>query len=32
VLRQYTQDIRRAVWEDLKAAKEWVEKAEAIED
>jgi DNA polymerase len=29
VLRQYTQDVRRAVWEDLKAAKEWVEKAGA---
>ena len=28
VLRQYTQDVRRAVWEDLKAAKEWVEKIE----
>lgn len=28
VLRQYTQDVRRAVWEDLKAAKEWVDKAE----
>nr|WP_275975796.1 uracil-DNA glycosylase [Geothrix terrae] len=27
VLRQYTQDVRRAVWEDLKAAKEWVDKA-----
>jgi len=26
VLRQYTQDVRRAVWEDLKAAKEWVDK------
>jgi DNA polymerase len=26
VLRQYTPDVRRAVWEDLKAAKEWVEK------
>ena len=25
VLRQYTQDVRRAVWEDLKAAKEWIE-------
>jgi DNA polymerase len=29
VLRQYTQEVRRAVWEDLKAAKEWVEKAGA---
>lgn len=28
VLRQYTQDVRRAVWEDLKAAKEWIDKAE----
>lgn len=28
VLRQYTQDIRRAVWEDLKAAKAWADKAE----
>ncbi len=28
VLRQYTQDVRRAVWEDLKAAKEWVDRAE----
>jgi DNA polymerase len=28
VLRQYTQDVRRAVWEDLKAAKAWVDKAE----
>jgi DNA polymerase len=26
VLRQYTQDVRRAVWEDLKAAKEWADK------
>ncbi len=26
VLRQYTQDVRRAVWEDLRAAKEWLEK------
>ena len=26
VLRQYTQDVRRSVWEDLKAAKEWVDK------
>lgn len=25
VLRQYTQDVRRSVWEDLKAAKEWVD-------
>ncbi len=27
VLRQYTQEVRRAVWEDLKAAKAWVDKA-----
>jgi DNA polymerase len=27
VLRQYTQEVRRAVWEDLKAAKTWVDKA-----
>ncbi len=26
VLRQYTQDVRRAVWEDLKAAKDWIDK------
>ncbi len=26
VLRQYTQDVRRAVWEDLKAAKEWLDR------
>jgi DNA polymerase len=26
VLRQYTQEVRRAVWEDLKAAKEWADK------
>jgi DNA polymerase len=32
VLRQYTQDIRRAVWADLKAAKEWVDKAQVTED
>ncbi len=25
VLRQYTQDVRRAVWEDLKAAKTWMD-------
>jgi DNA polymerase len=25
VLRQYTQDVRRAVWEDLKAAKKWID-------
>lgn len=31
VLRQYTQDVRRAVWEDLKAAKEWADKAGAPE-
>jgi len=29
VLRQYTQDVRRAVWEDLKAAKDWIDKAPA---
>ena len=28
VLRQYTQEVRRAVWEDLKTAKEWADKAE----
>ncbi|GLH69460.1 uracil-DNA glycosylase [Geothrix rubra] len=28
VLRQYTQDVRRAVWEDLRAAKAWIDKAE----
>jgi len=27
VLRQYTPDVRRAVWEDLKAAKEWADKS-----
>lgn len=26
VLRQYTQDVRRAVWEDLKAAKTWLDQ------
>ncbi|WP_243302987.1 uracil-DNA glycosylase [Geothrix oryzisoli] len=26
VLRQYTQDVRRSVWEDLKAAKEWIDR------
>ena len=25
VLRQYTQDVRRAVWEDLRAAKAWID-------
>ena len=30
VLRQYTQDVRRAVWEDLKAAKEWAAKADGV--
>lgn len=25
VLRQYTQEVRRAVWQDLKTAKEWLE-------
>lgn len=29
VLRQYTQEVRRAVWADLKAAKEWLDQAEA---
>jgi hypothetical protein len=27
VLRQYTQDVRRAVWEDLRAAKEWIDRS-----
>jgi DNA polymerase len=31
VLRQYTQEVRRAVWADLKAAKEWIDKAESPE-
>jgi uracil-DNA glycosylase len=26
VLRQYTQEVRRAVWGDLKAAKEWLDR------
>jgi len=26
VLRQYTQDVRRAVWEDLKAARAWLDQ------
>lgn len=26
VLRQYTQDVRRAVWEDLKAARVWLDQ------
>jgi DNA polymerase len=26
VLRQYTQEVRRAVWQDLKAAKEWIDR------
>lgn len=26
VLRQYTQDVRRAVWEDLQVAKAWIDK------
>lgn len=26
VLRQYTQDVRRAVWEDLKAARTWLDQ------
>jgi len=25
VLRQYTQDVRRAVWDDLKAARNWMD-------
>ena len=25
VLRQYTQEVRRAVWEDLKAARKWID-------
>jgi uracil-DNA glycosylase family 4 len=29
VLRQYTQDVRKAVWEDLKAAKAWIDKETA---
>jgi len=29
VLRQYTQDVRRAVWEDLQAAKAWIDKTQA---
>ncbi len=29
VLRQYTQDVRRAVWEDLQAAKTWIDKSPA---
>ncbi len=29
VLRQYTQEVRRAVWEDLKAARKWAEDAAA---
>lgn len=29
VLRQYTQEVRRAVWEDLKAAKKWIDDAAA---
>ncbi|MCE1229483.1 MAG: uracil-DNA glycosylase [Firmicutes bacterium] len=28
VLRQYTQEVRAAVWSDLKAAKAWLDKAE----
>ncbi|HJW09759.1 MAG TPA: uracil-DNA glycosylase [Holophagaceae bacterium] len=28
VLRQYTQEVRKAVWEDLKAAKAWADKPE----
>ena len=31
VLRQYTQEVRRVVWADLKAAKEWIDKAESPE-
>ncbi len=26
VLRQYTQEVRRAVWQDLQAAKEWLDR------
>ncbi|HLP30112.1 MAG TPA: uracil-DNA glycosylase, partial [Geothrix sp.] len=26
VLRQYTQEVRRAVWEDLRAAKAWIDQ------
>lgn len=26
VLRQYTQEVRRAVWEDLRAAKAWIDR------
>ncbi len=29
VLRQYTQEVRRAVWSDLVAAKKWLDDAEA---
>jgi DNA polymerase len=29
VLRQYTQDVRRAVWSDLVAAKKWLDDAGA---
>jgi DNA polymerase len=29
VLRQYTQEVRKAVWEDLKAAKAWLERPDA---
>jgi len=29
VLRQYTQDVRRAVWSDLVAAKKWLDEAGA---
>ncbi|WP_291272517.1 uracil-DNA glycosylase [Geothrix sp.] len=32
VLRQYTQDVRRAVWADLKAAKEWIDRPAGSED
>lgn len=28
VLRQYTQEVRRAVWEDLQAAKAWLDRPE----
>jgi uracil-DNA glycosylase family 4 len=31
VLRQYTQEVRRAVWEDLKAAKKWIDDSEGEE-
>ena len=30
VLRQYTREVRAAVWEDLKAAKSWADKGGGI--